>query len=59
MRKAHKNVYTIKQSQKGPGTKMKGKFAYQDELGYSGATSLFSCRVAQLVRNSDEYQVKE
>jgi hypothetical protein len=38
---------------------MKGEFAYQDELRYSGATGLFSCRVAQLVRNSDEYQVKE
>jgi len=38
---------------------MQEEFTYQDELGYSSTTGLFSRRVAQLVCNSDEYQIKE
>jgi hypothetical protein len=56
MRRAHKNVYAQSRVR---NEGVEGEVTYQDELGYSGTTSLFGCSVTQLVRNSHEYQVKE
>jgi hypothetical protein len=38
---------------------VEGEVTYQDKLGYSDSTGLFSRIIAQVVCNSHKYQVKE